>query len=117
MQVDGMDLRATYEMLQEAAEYARSGKGSFFLEVITYRYRGHSMGDPERYRDVHEVEEKKADDPIVRWAAYLKENKLVTDETLAEMDQSAEQEVLNAVEFARNSPIPQPEELYANVYA
>jgi pyruvate dehydrogenase E1 component alpha subunit len=117
MQVDGMDLIATYEMIQEGAEYARSGKGSYFIEVITYRYRGHSMGDPERYRPAHEVEEKKSGDPILRWAAYLKENKLATAKKLEELDQEAEDEVMAAIEFAQNSPFPAPEELYENVYA
>jgi pyruvate dehydrogenase E1 component alpha subunit len=117
MQVDGMDLIATYEMIKEAAEYARSGQGSFFLEVVTYRYRGHSMGDPERYRSAHEVEEKKAADPIIRWAAHLKENKIATAKKLAELDQEAEDEVAAAIEFAQNSPFPAPEELYDDVYA
>jgi pyruvate dehydrogenase E1 component alpha subunit len=115
MQVDGMDLLATYEMIQEAAEYVRSGKGSFLMEVITYRYRGHSMGDPERYRPAHEVEAKKAEDPIDRWAAYLLSEGLATKEDLEALDQAADEEIAEAVAFAKNSPLPAPEELYTDV--
>ncbi len=117
IQVDGMDLLAFYETLKEGIEYARAGNGSFFIEAITYRYRGHSMGDPERYRPVHEVEQKKADDPITRWGRYLIEEGLATTDDLQRMADEAEQEVLDAVEFARNSPFPAPEELYSDVYA
>jgi pyruvate dehydrogenase E1 component alpha subunit len=115
IQVDGMDLLATYEMIQEAVEYARSGQGSFMMEVITYRYRGHSMGDPERYRPAHEVEAKKADDPIDRWAAHLLSEGLATKADLEALDRSADEEIAEAVEFAKNSPLPAPEELYTDV--
>ncbi len=117
IQVDGMDLLALYEMFRDGADYARSGQGSFFIEAITYRFRGHSMGDPERYRSVHEIEEKKKDDPISRWGIYLKENGLATEEELQAMADSAEQEVEESVEFARSSPLPAQEELYTDVYA
>jgi pyruvate dehydrogenase E1 component alpha subunit len=116
VQVDGMDLLAMYETFVEGIEYVRSGEGSFFIEAITYRYRGHSMGDPERYRPVHEVEEKKADDPIARWAAHLLAENLAEKADLEKMDEAADQAVLDAVEFARNSPFPAPEELYTDVY-
>lgn len=117
IQVDGMDLLALRDMLGEAVEYVRSGNGSFLLEAITYRYRGHSMGDPERYRQSEEVEQKKADDPIIRWGDYLIKNKLATRKQLDALDKSALEEVDAAVEFARNSPLPAPEELYTDVYA
>ncbi len=116
MQVDGMDLLELREMLTEAVEYARSGQGSFLLEAITYRYRGHSMGDPERYRSAHEVEEKKAADPITRWGSYLMKNKVATQEELEALEKSANDEVEAAVEFAKNSPLPAPEELYTDIY-
>jgi pyruvate dehydrogenase E1 component alpha subunit len=116
VQVDGMDLMAMYETFVEGIEYVRSGEGSFFVEAITYRYRGHSMGDPERYRPVHEVEAKKADDPITRWAAHLLAENVAEKADLEAMDEAADQAVLDAVEFARNSPFPTPEELYTDVY-
>jgi pyruvate dehydrogenase E1 component alpha subunit len=116
VQVDGMDLLAMYETFIEGIEYVRSGEGSFFIEALTYRYRGHSMGDPERYRPVHEVEAMKADDPIARWAAHLLEQGVAEKADLEKMDEEADQAVLDAVEFARNSPFPEPEELYTDVY-
>jgi pyruvate dehydrogenase E1 component alpha subunit len=108
---------ALYDMFKDGIEYARSGKGPYLIEAITYRYRGHSMGDPERYRTVHEIEEKKKDDPITQWGLYLKEHKLANDDELQKMADSAQQEVDEAVEFARNSPLPQQEDLYKDVYA
>lgn len=117
MQVDGMDLLTVYDMVSEGIEYARTGSSSFFIEASTYRYRGHSMGDPERYRPVYEVEEKKADDPITRWAAYLIGENLATADELQKLADEAEQEVLDAVEFAKDSPFPAQEELYTDVYA
>ena len=114
--VDGRDLLAVYDELISGIEYAREGNGSFIIEAVTYRYRGHSMGDPERYRPAHEVEAKKSDDPIDRWAAHLLSEKLATKEELETLDAAADDEVLEAVEFAKNSPDPAPEELYTDVY-
>lgn len=116
VQVDGMDLMATYEQMQEGIEYVREGNGPFLIEAITYRYRGHSMGDPERYRPVHEVEEKQQDDPITRWGLRLIEEGLATKDDLARMADDAEAEVEEAVEFAHQSPFPPQEELYTDVY-
>jgi len=115
VQVDGMDLQAMYDALIDAAEYARSGQGSFFLEAITYRYRGHSMGDPERYRPAHEIEQAKKDDPIERWGEVLKKAKIATEKELQALAESALQEVEEAIEFAHRSPLPAPEELYTDV--
>jgi pyruvate dehydrogenase E1 component alpha subunit len=117
IQVDGMDLMAVYDILSEGIEYARSGRGSFFIEANTYRYRGHSMGDPERYRPVHEVEEKKQDDPISRWGQALIGEGLATLEDLEKMAADADREIAEAVAFAQNSPFPAPEELYTDIYA
>jgi len=116
IQVDGMDLLELYDTFSSGIEYAREGNGPFLIEAITYRYRGHSMGDPERYRPVHEVEAKKADDPIIRWGAVLMEEGLASEAELKELEQKAEQEIAEAVEFAKNSPDPAPEELFSDVY-
>jgi pyruvate dehydrogenase E1 component alpha subunit len=115
-QVDGMDVLAMKDMFDEGLDYVRSGQGSFFIEANTYRFRGHSMGDPERYRPAHEVEERKSDDPIERWRKHILEEKFATDEELDALDQEAEDEVNDAIEFAQNSPDPAPEELYTDVY-
>jgi len=117
IQVDGSDLLATYEMVQEGLTYAREGNGPFFIEIITYRYRGHSMGDPERYRPSEEVERKKEEaDPITKWGHHLIDEGLATQEDLEAMFEEAEQEVEAAVEFARESPFPEYEDLFKNVY-
>ncbi|GAB4479695.1 MAG: pyruvate dehydrogenase (acetyl-transferring) E1 component subunit alpha [Anaerolineae bacterium] len=116
-QVDGMNLLELYETFTGAIEYARAGNGPFLIEAITYRFRGHSMGDPERYRPVHEVEAKKeSDDPITRWGSYLVQNDLATMDDLDRMARQADEIVEEAVKFAKESPDPAPEELYTDVY-
>ncbi len=117
IQVDGMDLDAVYETVSEGVEYARKGNGPFFVEAITYRYRGHSMGDPERYRNAHEVEEMKEEDPIENWGKVLLKEELATQADLDRADESAMAEVEAAIEFARQSPFPQQEDLFTDVYA
>jgi pyruvate dehydrogenase E1 component alpha subunit len=115
--LDGADVFAIREQFEMAADYVRSGEGSYMMEIITYRFRGHSMGDPERYRPPEEVEKKKAEaDPITRLGSYLTKKKLATKKELDALAESANQEVLDAVEFAKESPFPAPEELYNNVY-
>jgi len=116
IQVDGMDLTALYEVFEEGIAYAREGNGSYFIEAITYRYKGHSMGDPERYRPAQEVQEKQSLDPIERWGQQILEEGLVTEEDLARMREEGEQAVGEAVEFARQSPWPEQEELFTDVY-
>jgi pyruvate dehydrogenase E1 component alpha subunit len=117
LKADGMDLAETTKVFQQAADAAREGKGPTFVEANTYRYRGHSMGDPERYRSAEEVEKKKKDDPIAEWAEYVIEKKYATQAALDKLDQQVEEEIAQAVDFARTSPFPAQEELYTNVYA
>ena len=117
IQVDGSDLLATYDIMMEGIEHARSGNGPYLIEVITYRYRGHSMGDPERYRSGEEVQEKQeVGDPIEKWGKHLVEEDLASEDDLEEMRQKAEQEVEEAVEFARESDLPEYDALFENVY-
>ncbi len=113
--IDGMDVIAVYDGLKDAIKHVRGKKGPYFMVIDTYRYRGHSMGDPERYRTPEEVEREKANDPIERWAQHLLSEKIATDKKLAEFDQAAEETVMEAIAFAQNSPFPTPEELYTNV--
>ncbi len=94
------------DIFTEAIEYARSGNGSYFIEAITYRYRGHSMGDPERYRQAQEVQAKQLEDPIERWGQYLLDENLATEDDLARMREEAEHEVEEAGTFARDSGWP-----------
>jgi pyruvate dehydrogenase E1 component alpha subunit len=117
LQVDGSDLLATYEMVQEGLTYAREGNGPYFLEIITYRYRGHSMGDPERYRPSDEVEKKKEEgDPITKWGHHLIDEELATQEDLEAMFAEAEQEVEEAVAFGHESEPLAYDELADMVY-
>ena len=115
--VDGMDLLTVREAAQKAMEYIRSGNGPYFLEIITYRYRGHSMGDPERYRESEEVQKWQENDPIGIYRKYLLEQKIATDEELIEIDAQANADVQAAIQFAESSPEPAPEALFEDVYA
>ncbi len=114
--VDGMDVLAVRAAALEALEMIRSGVGPYFLEVMTYRFRGHSMGDPERYRKADEVKRWQENDPIGAFRKHLAENGIASEAELDEVDKGVEAEVQAAVQFAENSPEPAPEELFANVY-
>ncbi len=115
--VDGMNLIEVRQAAEEHLEFIRSGNGPFFLEAVTYRFRGHSMGDPERYREKDEVEKWQEEDPIGIYRRYLLKEKIATSEELDELDDKVEAEVQEAVEFAESSPEPAPEELFTDIYA
>lgn len=115
--VNGMDVMKVREKSLEMIEEIRVGSGPQFLEIITYRFRGHSMGDPERYREEDEVGQWKENDPIGIYRKYLLEEKLASEEELDEQEKSAEEVVLESVRFAESSPEPDDEELFANIYA
>ncbi len=115
-EVDGMDVIKVYEAAKEAIEFVRKQSEPFFLEVNTYRFRGHSMGDPERYRKAEEVKKWQENDPIGIFNKYLLDKKIATRKQLDEIEARAEQEVNEAVEFAENSPEPSMDELFTNVY-
>ena len=115
-EVDGMDVEAVAAAGAKAAEHARSGKGPYILEMKTYRYRGHSMSDPAKYRTKEEVDEvKKTRDPIEHLRETLALAK-VTDDELKAIDAEVKTIVAAAAEFARTSPEPDPSELYTDVY-
>jgi pyruvate dehydrogenase E1 component alpha subunit len=113
---DGMDVLKVREASLKAIEYIRAGNGPFFLEIETYRFRGHSMGDPERYRKAEEVHHWQENDPIGIYRKRLMEDKIATEEELNGMDKKAAQDAQAAVDFAESSPEPAPEELYSNIY-
>lgn len=115
--VDGMNLIEVRQAAEKHLEYIRSGNGPFFLEAVTYRYRGHSMGDPERYRQKDEVEKWQEEDPIGIYRRYLLKEKLCTAEELDDIENLVETETQEAVEFAESSPEPAPEELFTDIYA
>lgn len=114
--VDGMDLLAVRQASLEALEYCREN-GPYFLEVLTYRYRGHSMGDPERYRQPEEIKKWQENDPIGIYRRHLIEQNIATDEELDEIDARVVDEIEEAVQFAESSPEPEPEALFEDVYA
>ncbi|MBO6824647.1 MAG: pyruvate dehydrogenase (acetyl-transferring) E1 component subunit alpha [Sneathiella sp.] len=117
-QVDGMDVFAVAEAGRKAVEWARSGKGPYILEMKTYRYRGHSMSDPAKYRSKEEVNKKRAEsDPIERVREKLLNEKIYTEEELKEIDREVKSIVAEAVEFAQESPEPHPDELMTDITA
>jgi pyruvate dehydrogenase E1 component alpha subunit len=113
---DGMDAFSVYEATAEALKHTRAGKGPYFLEVITYRFRGHSMGDPERYRKPEEIEEWRRQDPIGRFQKRLIDEGTADQGEFEKIDAEVEAEVAEAVAFAESSPLPPPEALYEDVY-
>jgi pyruvate dehydrogenase E1 component alpha subunit len=117
--VDGMDVLAMYDATQRAIERARTERLPTLLEARTYRYMGHSMADPihGHYRTKEELEEQKAQDPIARLAGQLRDADLADEAALKAMDAEALAEVEDALAFAEESPDPEPDALYAHVYA
>lgn len=113
---EGMDVMAVRKAALEALEYIRSGKGPYFMEVYTYRFRGHSMGDPERYRKAEEVRVWQEQDPIGIYRKYLLENGLSDEAELNALDKQIEGEVQAAVQFAESSPEPALETLFDHIY-
>ncbi len=114
--VDGNDVIEVYQASKEAVKRARDGGGPTFIECKTYRWRGHWEGDPQPYRTQDEVKEWKLKCPITRFRRYLIENKVMLKQDLESIDKIIEDELQKAVEFARISPFPEPEEALDDVY-
>ena len=116
-QVDGMDVRAVKEAGERAVQRAREGKGPYILEMKTYRYRGHSMSDPAKYRSKEEVKEMRSEhDPIEMVRQRIVSSGQATEEDLKAIDKEIKAHVAEAAEFAQNDPEPDPSELYTDVY-
>ena len=115
--VDGMDVLAVREATQRAVERARKDYLPTLLEVRTYRFMGHSMSDPGNYRTRAEIEKYQERDPIKLFSASLLEEKIIDDKALEEIDRKVREEVEDSLKFAEESPLPDPEELYTDVYA
>ncbi|HSM54994.1 MAG TPA: pyruvate dehydrogenase (acetyl-transferring) E1 component subunit alpha [Candidatus Sulfomarinibacteraceae bacterium] len=115
-QIDGMNVFEVYEATEAALQKIRDGEGPQFLEMITYRYEGHSMGDPLRYRTKEEVEKWREDDPIGVVERHLLDEEMADSEALEKIDEEVEQTVEEAVTFAEESPLPEPEDLYKDIY-
>jgi pyruvate dehydrogenase E1 component alpha subunit len=115
-QVDGMKCETVHEAVFEAAENAREGNGPTFLEIKTYRYRGHSMSDPANYRTKDELNSYKDKDPLETTKATILKKKYASEKALEVMEDKIIEDVEASVEFAENSPLPDPSELFKDVY-
>jgi pyruvate dehydrogenase E1 component alpha subunit len=114
--VDGMDPVAVAKAMDEAISRARRGEGPTFLEMKTYRYRGHSMSDAQHYRTKKEVEEYKKIDPITQVLDVIKDKKYLSDEEIKAIQLDVKTKVQECVDFAENSPYPEKQQLYDVVY-
>ncbi|OUL28050.1 pyruvate dehydrogenase (acetyl-transferring) E1 component subunit alpha [Nostoc sp. 106C] len=117
VEVDGMDVLAVRAVAQEAVARARAGEGPTVIEALTYRFRGHSLADPDELRSKAEKEFWFARDPIKKLAAYLVEHNLADHEELKAIDRKIQAVIDDAVKFAESSPEPDPSELYRFVFA
>lgn len=117
VEVDGMDVLAVRAVAQEAIARARAGEGPTLIEALTYRFRGHSLADPDELRTKVEKEFWFARDPIKRLAAYLTEQNLANQEELKAIERQIQQTIDEAVKFAESSPEPDPNELYRFIFA
>jgi pyruvate dehydrogenase E1 component alpha subunit len=115
-QVDGMKAIEVYQATKDAIAAIHDGKGAQFLEVNTYRFEGHSMGDPLRYRTKDEVEKWRGDDPIGILERTIYDEKAATKEELEAIDDEVEKVIEEAVDFAEKSPFPSLDSLYDNIY-
>jgi pyruvate dehydrogenase E1 component alpha subunit len=116
-QVDGMDVRAVKAAGEKAAQWCRTGKGPYILEMLTYRYRGHSMSDPAKYRTREEVDEIRTHhDPIDMARQRILEKKIANEDALKKIDGEVRDLINQAAEFATHDPEPDPSELYTDVY-
>jgi len=114
--VDGMDPAEVHKAMDEAVQRARAGEGPTFLEMRTYRYKGHSMSDPAKYRTKEELESYKAKDPIDLVKAVIEKEKYADEKWFEEIDAKVKAEVYESVRFAEESPYPEESELYTDVY-
>jgi pyruvate dehydrogenase E1 component alpha subunit len=114
--VNGMSPEAVHEAIEEAAARARRGDGPTLLDIRTYRYKGHSMSDPQKYRTKDEVNDWIEKDPIDHCLDVIKSNKWLSSKEIEEIELWVKKEVEESVEFAENSPYPEAHEIYEDVY-
>ncbi len=114
--VDGMDPEAVHKAIEKAAKHIRSGKGPYYLEIKTYRYKGHSVSDPGKYRTKEELNDYKAKDPIGIIEDRMLKNKIASKKEIAGINTKIEEEIADAYQFAIDSPFPLGSELYDDNY-
>jgi pyruvate dehydrogenase E1 component alpha subunit len=115
--VDGMNVESVHEAIAKAAQHCRDGKGPYLLDIKTYRYKGHSMSDPQKYRTKDEVNEYKEKDPIAQVLNTIMEQKFLSEKEIADIEAEVKELVAGSVKFAEESPEPELEELYKDVYS
>lgn len=115
--VDAMSVEEVHNAFEEAAERARNGEGPTLLELRTYRYKGHSMSDPAKYRTREEVEEYKSKDPIEQVRAAILDKKHASEDDLKKIEKKIKETVEECVQFAEESDYPHPDEAFRDVYA
>ena len=115
-QVDGMSCEAVHKAIAAAAERGRNGEGPTLLEMKTYRFKGHSMSDPAKYRTKEELEQYKNQDPIINVLSTIKKNKFATDAEIEKIQERVKAQVQESVDFAEESDFPDPSELFKDVY-
>jgi len=114
-QVDGMDVFAVQAAARQALDYVRTGNGPYILEVMTYRFRGHSMSDPAKYRTKDEVDGQKNNDPIIKLKKMILDGGNVSEDDLKKIDKDIKARIKEAAEFAEESPELPPEDLWTDV--
>ena len=114
--VDGMNVFKVIKAAQNAGDYVRQGKGPYILEVQTYRYKGHSMSDPAKYRSKEELDSYKLNDPIEIASNEILKRKIGSKTDLENINKKIVQEIKDAAEYALESPFPLDDDLFTNVY-
>jgi pyruvate dehydrogenase E1 component alpha subunit len=114
--VDGMNAEAVHDSVSRAVKRAREGGGPTLLEIKTYRYKGHSISDPQKYRTKEEVETYRGKDPIANLLATIKDSKVASDEEIQDINNRVEAAVAESVKFAEESPWPAEDEVLKDVY-
>src|SRR3954465_4537884 len=115
--IDGMDFFSVFQNASELVERARRGDGPSYLVCNTYRFHGHHAGDPLNYREKEEVERWREQDPIERVKRVIAERGVLSSDEVAALEERIEAEILDAIEFAKNSPDPTPDQLMTDIYA
>ena len=115
--VDAMNVEDVHNAIEKAAKHCREGKGPYLLEMITYRFKGHSMSDPRKYRTKEEEAKYQGEDPIEKVLVTIKKNKYATEKQLEAIQAKIKKQIEEAIKFAEESPLPEPEAMYEEIYA
>ena len=115
--VDAMNVEDVHNAIEKAAKHCREGKGPYLLEMITYRFKGHSMSDPRKYRTKEEEAKFQGEDPIEKVLVTIRKNKYATEKEIDAIGAKIKKQIEDAIKFAEESPLPKPEDMYEDIYA